>query len=286
MKPDVKNFTTPSNRKLEIRTFSSKYHIELTPSEVGVHDRIVVQEVVKEMAQTAQIDQNAQKQFKVVILCEADNLSREAQHGLRRTMEKYAQNCRIILCCESLSRIIEPLQSRCILVNVPAPSNLEVAQTIKYVCAEERVKIPESVLQQLVEKSDNNMRRALLMLEASVSENENEVIPSNYTVPVPEWETYLKDTADLILKKQSSDQLHKVRENLYELLSRCIPPTLIFKKLVELLLPSCDESIIGEVVSEACNFENRMVLGQKPIFHLEAFVAAFMEIYLDSKSKK
>jgi len=57
---------------------------------------------------------------------EAENLTKEAQHSLRRTMEKYAANCKIILCCESASRIIEPLRSRCMVIRVSAPSDEEV----------------------------------------------------------------------------------------------------------------------------------------------------------------
>lgn len=57
---------------------------------------------------------------------EAENLSKDAQHALRRTMEKYASTCKIILCCESSSQIIDPLRSRCMIIRVPAPSDIEV----------------------------------------------------------------------------------------------------------------------------------------------------------------
>lgn len=57
---------------------------------------------------------------------EAENLTKDAQHALRRTMEKYASTCKIILCCESSSRIIDPLRSRCMIIRVPAPSDMEV----------------------------------------------------------------------------------------------------------------------------------------------------------------
>jgi replication factor C subunit 3/5 len=41
-------------------------------------------------------------------------------------MEKYAATCKIILCCESASRIIEPLRSRCMVIRVEAPTDDEV----------------------------------------------------------------------------------------------------------------------------------------------------------------
>lgn len=62
----------------------------------------------------------------VVVINEADTLSRDAQAALRRTMEKYMSNLRIMLCANSTSRLIAPIKSRCLLVRVAAPSTEEV----------------------------------------------------------------------------------------------------------------------------------------------------------------
>lgn len=63
----------------------------------------------------------------VVIINEADALSRDAQAALRRTMEKYSTNIRIIMCANSTSKIISPIRSRCLLVRVAAPEEDEVS---------------------------------------------------------------------------------------------------------------------------------------------------------------
>jgi replication factor C subunit 3/5 len=65
----------------------------------------------------------------VVVFNEAHSLSKDAQHALRRTMEKYVANLRVILCSNSTSRILDPIRSRCLLVRVPAPSTHEVLLT-------------------------------------------------------------------------------------------------------------------------------------------------------------
>lgn len=57
---------------------------------------------------------------------EADQLTRDAQDALRRTMEKYSSTCRLILCCESIARIIDPLRSRCMAIRVASPSDNDV----------------------------------------------------------------------------------------------------------------------------------------------------------------
>lgn len=115
---------------------------QLFYSEAGTYDRVVIQELLKEIAQTQQVDLSAKQRFKgwfdhpvnsicltyyiVVIINEADSLSRDAQAALRRTMEKYMSNMRIILCANSTSRLIAPIKSRCLLMRVAAPNPDEV----------------------------------------------------------------------------------------------------------------------------------------------------------------
>ena len=62
----------------------------------------------------------------MVVLTEIDRLSRDAQHALRRTMEKYMATCRLILVCNSTSKVIPAIRSRCLGVRVAAPSADEV----------------------------------------------------------------------------------------------------------------------------------------------------------------
>ena len=97
---------------------------------------MVVQEVIKEIAQHKQLDSHAKHPFKgfffscvlvvVVVLNEVDSLSPNAQAGLRRTMEKYTSSCRLILCCENSGRIIAPIRSRCLCLRIAAPNPQEV----------------------------------------------------------------------------------------------------------------------------------------------------------------
>ena len=62
----------------------------------------------------------------VLVLNEVDKLSKEAQHSLRRTMEKYSAACRLILCCNSASKVIEAVRSRCLNIRINSPSRDDV----------------------------------------------------------------------------------------------------------------------------------------------------------------
>ena len=122
LKIDQRVFLNPSRRKIEVNLISSNYHIELTPSDAGIYDRLIIQDILKEIAQTQQVDQNAAHRFKIVVINEADALSRDAQSALRRTMEKYMVNLRLVLCASTTSRIISPIRSRCLCLLYTSPS--------------------------------------------------------------------------------------------------------------------------------------------------------------------
>ncbi|KAH9728638.1 Replication factor C subunit 3 [Citrus sinensis] len=114
------------NIDLELTTLSSANHVELSPSDAGFQDRYVVQEVIKEMAKNRPIDTKGKRGFKVLVLNEVDKLSREAQHSLRRTMEKYSASCRLILCCNSSSKVTEAIRSRCLNIRINSPTEEQV----------------------------------------------------------------------------------------------------------------------------------------------------------------
>ena len=133
---------------------------------MGNFDRVVITELLKEVAQTQQVDASAKQRFKVVVVNEADCLTRDAQAALRRTMEKYSPNLRLVLCAERSSGIIAPIRSRCLLVRVAAPALDEIVDVLERVGGKERFKDNEALNMRIAKESGRNLRRALLMYEA------------------------------------------------------------------------------------------------------------------------
>ncbi|XP_078489558.1 replication factor C subunit 3-like [Ciona intestinalis] len=271
------NFVTPSKKKLEIAALSSNYHIEVTPSDAGMHDRVVVQELIKTVAQSHQLESKAQKRFKVIVLTEVDRLTRDAQHALRRTMEKYMSTCRLILYCNSTSKVIPAIQSRCLAVRVAAPSIDDVIKILTSVGKKEGHPIPQELARRIAVASKRNLRRALLMSETC--RVQHVPLAADQTIMEPDWELYLKETANMIVSEQSPRRLLEIRNRVYELLTKCIPPDAIMRGLYKELIHNCDGSLKPELSQLAAECEHRSHLGQKHIYHIEAFVAKFMAMY-------
>ncbi|PPD90823.1 hypothetical protein GOBAR_DD12244 [Gossypium barbadense] len=269
---------------LELTTLASTNHVELSPSDVGLQDRYIVQEIIKEMAKNRPIDTKGKKGFKVLVLNEVDKLSREAQHSLRRTMEKYSASCRLILCCNSSSKVTEAIRSRCLNIRINAPSAEQIVKVLEFIGKKEGLQLPSGFAARIAEKSNRNLRRAILSFETC--RVQQYPFTSNQAIPPMDWEEYISEIATDIMKEQSPKRflpsalkLFQVRGKVYELLINCIPPEIVLKRLLHELLKKLDAELKHEVCHWAAYYEHRMRLGQKAIFHIEAFVAKFMSIY-------
>ncbi|KRX64799.1 Replication factor C subunit 5 [Trichinella sp. T9] len=118
--------------------------------------------------------------FKMIILDEADAMTRDAQNALRRSntqlnykidylifIEKYTDNVRFCLICNYLSKIIPPLQSRCTRFRFAPLKSNQITPRLMHVIEAEKVKFTEEGLQHLVLLSGGDMRRALNILQST-----------------------------------------------------------------------------------------------------------------------
>lgn len=136
-------------------------YIELNASDARGID--VIRTIIKDFAKSRP---PFEIPFKILILDEADNMTSPAQQALRRTMEKYTKNCRMILICNYSNKIIPPIQSRCVVFRFASLSKEDIKERIKYVAKNEKVKITIEGLNALVNVSGGDCRRAINYLQS------------------------------------------------------------------------------------------------------------------------
>ena len=247
-----------TTKAVELTVVTSNHHIELNPSDAGTKDCGVVQEVIKEIASSHAITASPTRSFKVVVLNEVDRLSNRAQAALRRTMEKYSAGCRLILSCSSASKVIEPVRSRCLLLRFPAPSEADVCGVLSRAALAERVPLPDEFAQRVAEASDRNVRRALLMLEASKVQAGTAGLQAEQQVARADWQDFIAQIAKDILEEQTPRRLQQLRAKFYELLTNCIPAETIIKELAKELLSKTDATLKANVTHWAAHYEHRI----------------------------
>eukprot|EP00871_Galdieria_phlegrea_P003371 jgi/Galph1/4034/GphlegSOOS_G2647.1 len=106
---------------------------------------------------------------KIVILDEADAMTEAAQQALRRTMEIYASTTRFALACNTPSKVIEPIQSRCAVIRMRRLEDEEIRQRLTQVLQVEKASFDKTGVEAIIFTADGDMRNALNNAQATMS---------------------------------------------------------------------------------------------------------------------
>ena len=119
----------------------------------------------KNFASTVSLSSEAK--HKVIIIDEADNTTPDVQLLLRASIEEFSGNCRFIFTCNYKNKIIEPLHSRCAVVEfgIKGKQKQEIAaeffKRLNGILDTERVQSDKKVLAELINKHFPDWRRVL-----------------------------------------------------------------------------------------------------------------------------
>jgi replication factor C subunit 2/4 len=129
----------------------------------------VVREKVKNFARVQVTTSSSDKcpPYKIIILDEADSMTVDAQSALRRTMETYSKITRFCLICNYVSRIIEPLASRCAKFRFRPLDTASMQAKLREVAHAEEVKISQDGIDALIDASEGDLRRGLQLLQSA-----------------------------------------------------------------------------------------------------------------------
>jgi replication factor C subunit 3/5 len=280
-KLDDSKYTVMSsgNNENEVIIKQSDHHIIIEPNNTNF-DRYLIQEIVKEYAKKYPlcIFEKSRK-FKAVQINYLDNLSYYAQTSLRRTMEKYSKTCRFIMWCYSLSKVIEPLRSRCLCIHVPTQDDDQLLKWMYNICVLEKIKIKPHIIDMILNKSNGNLKSILWKLDLY---RYNRKIYNSYEEGI---NTLTKEIIQIKNNKFIDNSfpinIPKIREYIYKMYVTNISLNIIIKDMLKNILyfnKDISRNKINDIINSASEFEYRLSKKRRDIIHLEAFVINIIDI--------
>ena len=109
----------------------------------------------------------SESKHKVIIIDEADNTTSDVHLLLRASIEEFSKNCRFIFTCNYKNKIIEPLHSRCSVVDFSINKRdkptiaAQFFSRLNYILEEEKIETDKKVIAELINKHFPDWRRVL-----------------------------------------------------------------------------------------------------------------------------
>ena len=230
----------------------------------------IIRNKVKNFARTRAI---GDVPFKIIYLDECDALTREAQQALRRTMENYTQTCRFILSANYSSKIIEPIQSRCVVFRFKQLDKKDIFEIIENIAREEKLIIDEKAKEALYEISEGDCRKLENILQSAgaiETQITEDLVHSMASMAKPKE---IKEVLELALKNKFVEARNKLLDLMltYGLAGIDIIKQ-IQKEIMQLGIDNKSKMILIEKCGE---IEFRMTEGSDEFVQLEALLSQF-----------
>ncbi|VDN97102.1 unnamed protein product [Rodentolepis nana] len=213
--------------------------------------------------------------FKLIILDEADAMTKDAQNALRRVIEKFSENTRFCLICNYLSKITPAIQSRCTRFRFPPVPKAHMFKRLGEIAENERVQLTEDGKVAIHRFSSGDMRIAINLLQSasmscSVVDEAGVYACTGYPNPSEMkrlLESCLNDSLTEAFKKISEIKMEKGIA-LQDIVSELSP------LIMRLKMP---DSIKIGLVTMLSEVEYRMSYGASEKLQLGALCAAFAD---------
>lgn len=256
------NVVSSGNIENEVIVKQSDYHIVIEPGNNNF-DRYLIQDIVKEYARRYPLCIfESSREFKMVQINHLDNLSYYAQTSLRRTVEKYSKTCRFIMWCYSLSKVIEPLRSRCLCIHVPTQTDEELIKWTFNIASLEKIKLNFNTLINIIETSNGNLKDILWKLDMY-----------KYCGRITNcYQIALNDLIDEIL---TTHNILTIRDYIYKMMITGITSGMIIKDVLDIILVKISnypKDKILKIINFASMYEYRLSKARRDIIHIESFI--------------
>ena len=149
------------------------------------------------------------RKWRLVILDESDYMTSNAQAALRNLMETFSKNCRFILTCNYVEKIIDPIQSRCQTFLVVPPSKKDVAVHMSKILTSESVTYTPEDLVAVINSGYPDIRRVLNACQRQVIEGKL-VIDKQSSIEAGYMDKILTILTNLSDKKKAFTEIRQI----------------------------------------------------------------------------
>ncbi len=231
----------------------------------------IIRGKIKDFARTVPI---GDVKIKIIFLDEADSLTTDAQAALRRTIEKYTNNCRFVLSVNYSSKIIEPIQSRCAVFRFRPIRSDDIKKYMRKIASKEKLEITSDGLDTLIFISRGDLRKAINILQVGASINKKITAELLYETS----STAKPEDVKSMMNKAIEGNFMGARNQLYDLLVKYglsgeDVVKQIHRTIFDLTIP--DEEKV-KLIEKTGEIEFRIVEGSNEHIQLETLLAQFV----------
>lgn len=211
--------------------------------------------------------------FKIIILDEADEMTSDAQTALRRIIEDAAKICRFILIANNVSKIIEPIQSRCAAFKFTSISEEDIITRLEEIAKNEKVKTDKRGLKAIYEYTEGDLRHAINLMQATASLGG--ITDKNVKVS-----TGLTKTSDVdeILKIALSGKVVEAREKMIELIKVYGMSESDFLKYLNSAVFKSKHDKLSDILQVIAKYDYRILVGANSEIQLSAMLAEIAKL--------
>ena len=270
---DLKNCIFEDDKK-QMNYKSSIYHIEFSPLNLGSNEKLFIHSFLKSYIETINIGLNIPK---IVLVKDANFLSKQSQLALRRMIEKNSCTSRFIFEVSSLSNFSEPLKSRCLLFRVQMPSLNEIQNCLINYSIRNNINISEKELEDIIINS--NKVSNIVDLKKIFGFYRYYII-ANKKFNFLYYDKFNEISNFIIQKRISFINILKIREIINDLYINIVSMDelllFLFNKILDIY--KNDINFIEKLIKLATNCDINLKKGNKECIHIEYFAISVIEL--------
>ncbi|WNY25938.1 AAA family ATPase [Methanolapillus millepedarum] len=234
----------------------------------------IFKDIINEYAAIAPINAD----YKIICIDSAESLTMDAQHALRRIMEKYSKTCRFILSTKSISKLIAPLRSRCVTLFFNYPNPEDLGDELKKIAEKENVSVSEEIFAELPYLTGGNVSKALELLQTGLIEAAG--MKSTLTSGMVKMQMQLEEETafkELLNAASKEKDFLKSREKLDTLLVDVgYSGSEILEQMAKIIDESeTDEKAAARKILAVADCDSRLIHAQSERIQLERLLAEF-----------